>query len=1016
MTYPRPDNEAERLEALRLHHILDTAPEDAFDDLTRLAAHICGVPISAVSLVDEDRQWFKSIVGLPTKETPREMAFCAHTILQPGLMVVPDAQNDARFADNPLVTGDPHIRFYAGFPLITPDGHALGSLCVIDRTPRHLTPDQEAALRILARQVGSQLELTRRIALQERLAAETQQAEAVRRESEARFRSSVEAMEEGLALQDADGAILMCNAGAERILGLTEDQMAGRTSLDPRWRAVREDGREFPGPEHPAMISLREGIPQRGVVMGVHKPSGELTWISINTAPLFSEGEAKPHGVVTTFSDITEARLTLDALAESRRFAESVTEQSTSLIYVLDIDKRQPVYSNREAAEFLGYTAEQAKAMGPDFLFEIIHPDDRAFAQTHFSRFAQMADDEVCEFEMRVRHADGEWRWQWTREVVFKRHADGTPTQILGTAQDITERKQAEEERARLAAIVESSRDAIWAATLDGTIISWNRGAERLYGYAPEIIIGRHASTLAPSEESGFIGEIIRAILRGEKRENLEVKRRRTDGAWFDVSLTFSPIQNAAEQIIGIAAIGRDITAQKQAEAALRKSEFALRTVMEGAPIILYATDAQGVVTLSEGAALASLGLKPGERVGKNVFDMYPDVPEIQQNLRRVLAGENVTYDLILNGRCYHNDMRAQRDREGVVMGMIATSYDMTERRQAEEALRQSQESLEQAQAMARVGSWEIDCRSGAKRWSPEMFRLFGLPPAAAPPDMDWSLNIVHPDDRAALYACMQQALTGGTPYRLEHRVVWAEGSEHHLQARCEPLRDASGSLLALRGTAMDITERKMAEQALKDFSVVLEFQKCELEKTNAELESLAMLDGLTGLRNRRSFDTRLQEEFDRAVRYHSALSVVLLDIDRFKQYNDAYGHLAGDDVLRQVGAILNNSIRETDLVCRYGGEEIAIIMPETDGLGAVQVAERVRVAIAGADWPQRQVTASLGVCTLQLEMSRTDDLVAGADRALYLSKSHGRNRVTHERDDAASRPAAPFHSLESVA
>ncbi|HEY9510614.1 MAG TPA: GAF domain-containing protein [Verrucomicrobiae bacterium] len=161
MNAPLPSTEKKRLKVLWQYDVLDTVPEAVFDDLTELAARICEAPIALISLVDEDRQWFKSKVGISINETSRDLSFCAHAIRQEGLFIVPDATRDARFAKNPLVVSDPKIRFYAGAPLITPDGYALGTLCIIDKVPRELRHDQQQALRVLARHVMTQLELRR---------------------------------------------------------------------------------------------------------------------------------------------------------------------------------------------------------------------------------------------------------------------------------------------------------------------------------------------------------------------------------------------------------------------------------------------------------------------------------------------------------------------------------------------------------------------------------------------------------------------------------------------------------------------------------------------------------------------------------------------------------------------------------------------------------------------------------------------------------------------------------------
>jgi len=301
-----PRNEAERLRALRSYAILDTPEESPFDALTELAASILDVPIALVSLIDSERQWFKSRYGLAGSETPREVSFCGHVVEQEASLIVPDTLGDSRFADNPFVVGDPRVRFYAGMPLRTPDGFVLGTLCVVDTVPRQPTSKQLHLLQLLADQVVDQLEARRK---REQLAVERATAVAGARRNEVLF----EAMTEGVIVFSREGAITEANPAAARTLGVTVADMVGRTTAEGGFHCVREDGSALPVTEYPVMVALRTGRPCLNRILGIYRPSGEFCWLSINALPLSSTDSDR--AVLATVHDITAIQLARAAAA-----------------------------------------------------------------------------------------------------------------------------------------------------------------------------------------------------------------------------------------------------------------------------------------------------------------------------------------------------------------------------------------------------------------------------------------------------------------------------------------------------------------------------------------------------------------------------------------------------------------------------------------------------------------------------------------------------------------------------
>ena len=335
---PIPANETQRLETLRRYDILDTETEPAFDELVGLAAKLLDMPMALVTLVDEDRQWFKAQLGIDGSETSRNDSFCAHALGKPDLLVVPDAATDERFKENPLVLEVPKVRFYAGAPLVAPDGSGLGALCVLDRVPRELTEDQQLTLKILGRQVMNQLELRRLLARS--------------RKERADLLSIINVLPAAVIVAEApDGRITYQNQAVHELLGRA---LHNPDELRRFWRDTqvrRQTGELVPPSEWPAMRALAGAV----VVaenLTLELPTGRTLPILIGSAPMH-DTEGHIIGAVVGFQDVSHlhevARLKNEFVATvSHELRTPLTSIRGSLQLLLADDEALPSEDGRE--------------------------------------------------------------------------------------------------------------------------------------------------------------------------------------------------------------------------------------------------------------------------------------------------------------------------------------------------------------------------------------------------------------------------------------------------------------------------------------------------------------------------------------------------------------------------------------------------------------------------------------------------------------------------------------------
>ncbi|MDW8205084.1 MAG: PAS domain S-box protein [Cytophagales bacterium] len=398
-------------------------------------------------------------------------------------------------------------------------------------------------------------------------------SEEAARLSEERNKAVLHTMQDGIVVQDMTGAIISCNHSAEKILGLTYEQMIGRTSVDPRWRATREDGSPFPGEEHPAMVTIRTGQPQSNVLMGVHKPSGEVSWISVNTQLLCHPDTQTPYAVFAIFHDITQRRKVELALEAAHKRFESIVDSTDGIVWELDYQTFCFTYVSRKAERLLGYPLDEWYQ--PDFWKNHLHPQDRERAIAYCIACSERL--EPHEFEYHFIARDG--RVVWLRDIVTVVAADNKPTLLRGIMIDITKHKEMEQMLERLSLVAKRTSNAVVITDKKRRIVWVNEAFTKITGYSFKEVIGRTPKMFQFEGTDPATIAYLRERLNQEQPAYCEILNRGKHGNQYWLEIEIQPLFDNNRELTGFMAIQTDITERKKTEEHIRKQNEILKDI-----------------------------------------------------------------------------------------------------------------------------------------------------------------------------------------------------------------------------------------------------------------------------------------------------------------------------------------------------------------------------------------------------------------------------------------------------
>ncbi|WP_118828552.1 PAS domain S-box protein [Salinibacter ruber] len=810
-----------RLQALRRYDIIDTPPEETFDRIADLAAALLDVPIGLVTFVGDQKQWHKACIGLDAQELGLDSSFCVHTLDEGQRLVVEDATEDERFDDNPLVTEDPHVRFYAGAPMITPDGHVLGTVCVLDTKPRAPSERQLTGLDDLAQMGVDQLERRRR---QKISAVEQGGADS----DETRLNELLASLDDAVwevrihptgssEAEPVRRELAYVNSSEEHIFGRPTDAFVRDPML---WRSAAHPKDQ---PELPTARDLLEHGRWRGEYR-VLRPDGTARWVETSVRVVgrasFSSQDGSSQDERTLDAPVKLAGVTRSihrrkqAEASAQEKSTALAEEKTRLRVALDaadagvfewsVPEDQRVWDERTQALFGVDAAPQTTGA----LLGHVHPGDRGRLQDTMARVLGTPDKETCQVRYRIRRPDGEDRHVQARARIL-RDEDGDAERLIGTYQDVTERRRRRQKLRRserqFEAVFQDPNLLTGLLDLDGTLRRVNDAALSFIGADRTDVVGRPFwETPWWDHDSALQADLQGWIERAAAGEYVTYQSQHVtgNGLTFTVRGSIRPVTGEDGTVTALIVSGRDVTAREDQRRELEVLHQAVEDSAEGMAVL--AGDEYVYVDQTHAHMY---GFDDKEQLLGNTWRMLygeDEIERLEKTVFPVLEEEGHWQGLVTGQRPDGSTFPAALSLTVTEAGrLVCTVRDMTDRRN-----RNRKRQLLLTASETGIAEWDL--QAGQIRWDGMLRNIFGR----APESTDDFFALIHPEDRSRVRDGFDSVVDSASSWNGEFRIEDGDGRTRWIETLVIPIFE-DGEVGRLLASGTDVTERKERQRKL---------------------------------------------------------------------------------------------------------------------------------------------------------------------------------------------------------